>query len=138
MYVICLEYHYVGVLALVCFFAFFVLSLFRFRLFLHFSFINTFVVIVIIILFLFHFVMQNPDAFCHFAVSLGFIKDVPATSCREIIASEGASAVSGNYWLDSIKPGQVTLVSCDMRTGGEFLSGICGLRHSYLLLSRRR
>ena len=79
-----------------------------------------------------------PHAFPHFAVSLGFIKEVPATSCREIIASEGASAVSGNYWLDSIKPGQVTLVSCDMRTGGEFLSGICGLRHSYLLLSRRR
>ncbi|XP_015760282.1 PREDICTED: pancreatic secretory granule membrane major glycoprotein GP2-like isoform X2 [Acropora digitifera] len=50
-------------------------------------------------------------------VSLGFIKEVPATSCREIIASEGASAVSGNYWLDSIKPGHVTLVSCDMRTG---------------------
>ena len=79
-----------------------------------------------------------PHAFRHFAVSLGFIKEVPATSCREIKASEGASAVSGNYWLDSIKPGQVTLVSCDMRTGGEFLSGICGLRHSYLLLSRRR
>ncbi|XP_044181286.1 uromodulin-like [Acropora millepora] len=50
-------------------------------------------------------------------VSLGFIKEVPATSCLEIKASEGASAVSGNYWLDSIKPGQVTLVSCDMRTG---------------------
>ncbi|XP_044181690.1 uncharacterized protein LOC114949976 [Acropora millepora] len=50
-------------------------------------------------------------------VSLGFIKEVPATSCREIKASEGVSAVSGNYWLDSIKPGQVTLVSCDMHTG---------------------
>ncbi|KAK2548955.1 Uromodulin [Acropora cervicornis] len=59
-------------------------------------------------------------------VSLGFIKEVPATSCREIKASEGASAVSGNYWLDSIKPGQVTLVSCDMRTGDidECASGI--------------
>ena len=66
--------------------------------------------------------MQNPHAFSHFTVSLGFIKEVPATSCREIKASEGASAVSGNYWLDSITPGQVTLVSCDMRTGGEFLS----------------
>ncbi|XP_044181280.1 uromodulin-like [Acropora millepora] len=59
-------------------------------------------------------------------VSLGFIKEVPATSCREIKASEGASAVSGNYWLDSITPGQVTLVSCDMRTGDidECASGI--------------
>ncbi|XP_044181279.1 uromodulin-like [Acropora millepora] len=59
-------------------------------------------------------------------VSLGFIKEVPATSCREIKASERASAVSGNYWLDSIKPGQVTLVSCDMRTGDidECASGI--------------
>ncbi|XP_015757527.1 PREDICTED: uncharacterized protein LOC107336940 [Acropora digitifera] len=54
-------------------------------------------------------------------VSLGFIKEVPATSCREIKASDGASAVNGNYWLDSIEPGQVTLVYCDMRTGGEFL-----------------
>ena len=82
--------------------------------------------------------MQNPHAFRHFAVSLGFIKEVPATSCREIKASEGASAVSGNYWLDSIKPGQVTLVSCDMRTGGEFLSGICEPRDSQLLLSGRK
>ncbi|XP_067047545.1 pro-epidermal growth factor-like [Acropora muricata] len=59
-------------------------------------------------------------------VSLGFIKEVPATSCREIKASERDSAVSGNYWLDSIKPGQVTLVFCDMRTGDidECASGI--------------
>ena len=73
--------------------------------------------------------MRDPHAFRDFAVSLGFIKEVPATSCLEIKASEGARAVSGNYWLDSIKLGQVTLVSCDMRTGGEFLSGICELRH---------
>ncbi|XP_067047504.1 uncharacterized protein [Acropora muricata] len=61
-----------------------------------------------------------------FKFSLGSIKDVPATSCLEIKASEGASAVSDNYWLDSIKPGQVTLVSCDMRTGDidECASGI--------------
>ncbi|XP_015757520.1 PREDICTED: uromodulin-like isoform X3 [Acropora digitifera] len=59
-------------------------------------------------------------------VSLGFIKELPATSCREIKASERDSAVSGNYWLDSIKPGQVTLVFCDMRTGDidECASGI--------------
>ncbi|XP_044181282.1 uromodulin-like isoform X1 [Acropora millepora] len=74
--------------------------------------------------------LQDPDR-VHLTrprerVSLGFIKEVPATSCLEIKASEGASAVSGNYWLDSIKPGQVTLVSCDMRTGDidECASGI--------------
>ncbi|XP_074607299.1 uncharacterized protein LOC141860171 isoform X2 [Acropora palmata] len=48
-------------------------------------------------------------------VPLGSIQEVPAASCREIKASEGTSAVSGNYWLDSIKPGQFTLVFCDMR-----------------------
>ena len=64
--------------------------------------------------------MQNPHAFCHLAVPLGAIKEVPATSCLEIKASEGTSAVSGNYWLDSVKPGQVTLVFCDMRPEGEF------------------
>ena len=57
---------------------------------------------------------------CHFAVPLGSIEEVPAASCQEIKASEGASVVSGNYWLDSIKPDQVTLVFCDMHTGGEF------------------
>ncbi|KAK2548977.1 Uromodulin [Acropora cervicornis] len=50
-------------------------------------------------------------------IPLGSIQEVPAASCLEIKASEGTSAVSGNYWLDSIKPGQVTLVTCDMRTG---------------------
>ncbi|KAK2548976.1 Uromodulin [Acropora cervicornis] len=50
-------------------------------------------------------------------VPLGSIQAVPAASCQEIKASEGTSAVSGNYWLDSIKSGQVTLVSCDIRTG---------------------
>ncbi|XP_067046856.1 uromodulin-like isoform X1 [Acropora muricata] len=50
-------------------------------------------------------------------VPLGSIQEVPATSCKEIKSSEGTSAVSGNYWLDSIKPGQAVLVVCDMRTG---------------------
>ncbi|XP_074607258.1 uromodulin-like [Acropora palmata] len=59
-------------------------------------------------------------------VPLGSIQEVPAASCQEIKASEGTSAVSGNYWLDSIKPGQITLVSCDMRIGDidECASGI--------------
>ncbi|XP_015757477.1 PREDICTED: uromodulin-like [Acropora digitifera] len=50
-------------------------------------------------------------------VPLGSIQEVPAASCQEIKASEGTNAVSGNYWLNSIKPGEVTLVSCDMRIG---------------------
>ena len=58
---------------------------------------------------------------CHFAVPLGSIQEVPATSCQEIKASEGASAVSGNYWLDSIKPSQVILVFCELRIAGEVL-----------------
>ncbi|XP_044181329.1 uncharacterized protein LOC114949977 [Acropora millepora] len=48
-------------------------------------------------------------------VPLGSIQEVPAASCQEIKAIEGTSAVSGNYWLDSIKSGEVTLASCDMR-----------------------
>ena len=44
MYVIFLEYHDVGVLDLVCLFALFVLSLFRFRFFLPCSFIIIFVI----------------------------------------------------------------------------------------------
>ena len=55
---------------------------------------------------------------CQFVVPLGSTQEVPAASCQEIKASEGTSAVSGNYWLDSIKAGQITLVSCDMRIGG--------------------
>ncbi|XP_068716609.1 uromodulin-like [Montipora foliosa] len=51
-------------------------------------------------------------------VPLGSIKEVPAESCAEIKASEGDSVVvSGNYWLDSIKPGQAVLVPCNMSTG---------------------
>ena len=114
MYVICMKYHYVGALALlVCFVCAFVC--FSISVLLLFSLSSS------SLSFFYHFVMQNPHAFRHFLVSLGFIKELPATSCLEVKASEGASAVSGNYWLDSIKPGQVTLVSCDMRTGGEFL-----------------
>ena len=52
-------------------------------------------------------------------------------SCKEIKSSEGTNAVSGNYWLDSIKPGQAVLVVCDMHTGGEILWGIRGLRYHF-------
>ena len=39
---------------------------------------------------------------------------MPAESCAEIRACEGEDAVSGNYWLDSIKTGEVVLARCDM------------------------
>ena len=39
---------------------------------------------------------------------------LPAESCAEIRASEGEDAVSGNYWFDSIKPGEEVLAHCDM------------------------
>ena len=70
-------------------------------------------------------VPKYPHVVCHFAVPLGSTRGVPAVSCLEIKASEGASAVSGNYWLDSSKPGQVVLVYCDMSTGGKLLFCIC-------------
>ena len=45
---------------------------------------------------------------------------MPGESCAEIKASEGDSVVvSGNYWLDSIKPGQAVSVPCNMLTGGK-------------------
>jgi len=47
-------------------------------------------------------------------VSLGSVRELPAESCAEIRASEGESAVSGNYWLDSNKTGDVVLAPCDM------------------------
>ncbi|XP_068705238.1 uromodulin-like isoform X1 [Montipora foliosa] len=50
-------------------------------------------------------------------VPLGSIQEIPAEYCSEIKASEGDSVVSGRYWLDSVKPGQVVLVPCDMLTG---------------------
>ena len=51
-------------------------------------------------------------------VHLGFVPELPAESCAEIRASEGEDAVSGNYWFDSIKPGEVVLARCDMSTLG--------------------
>jgi len=47
-------------------------------------------------------------------VPLGSVPEFPAESCAEIKASEGEDAVSGNYWFDSIKPGEVVLARCDM------------------------
>ena len=53
-----------------------------------------------------------------FLVPLGSIPELPAESCAEIRASEGENAVSGNYWLDSIKLGEVVLARCNMSTLG--------------------
>ena len=44
---------------------------------------------------------------------------MPAGSCAEIKASEGENAVSGDYWLDSIKPSQVVQAPCNMSTEGK-------------------
>ena len=46
---------------------------------------------------------------------LGSISELPADSCREIKASEGTQAVSGNYWLDSTSSGNAILARCDMK-----------------------
>ena len=48
-----------------------------------------------------------------FLVPLGSVPQLPAESCVEIRASE-RDAFSGNYWFDSIKPGEVVLAHCDM------------------------
>ena len=53
-------------------------------------------------------------------VLLGFVPELPAESCAEIRASEGEDAVSGNYWFDSINPGEVVRARCDMSTLGNY------------------
>ena len=59
-----------------------------------------------------------------FSVPLGSVPELPAESCREIRASEGENAVSGNYWFDSIKPGEVVLARCDMSKQGKSTFGV--------------
>ncbi|KAL9960984.1 hypothetical protein ACROYT_G029856 [Oculina patagonica] len=45
---------------------------------------------------------------------LGSIPELPAESCSEIKASEEENAVSGNYWFDTIKLGEVIQAECNM------------------------
>jgi len=52
-------------------------------------------------------------------VLLGSIPELPAKSCKEIKASEGGQADSRTYWLDSIKPGLVIQLYCNMETEGK-------------------
>ena len=47
-------------------------------------------------------------------VPLGSVAELPAESCAEIRADEGEDAGSGNYWLDSKKPGEIVLARCGM------------------------
>ena len=54
-----------------------------------------------------------------FLVPLGSVPELPAESCVEIRASEGEDAVSGKYWFNSIKPGEVVLARCDMSRLGK-------------------
>ncbi|CAH3135319.1 unnamed protein product, partial [Pocillopora meandrina] len=49
-------------------------------------------------------------------VPLGSIRELPAESCKEIMASEGEQAVNANYWLDSTRSGNSILARCDMKT----------------------
>ena len=42
-------------------------------------------------------------------------------SCAEIKASEGDNAVSGNYWFDSIKHGEIVMAPCNMFVEGTLL-----------------
>ena len=57
----------------------------------------------------------------HFAFLevLGSIPELPAETCKEIKASEGGQAVSGEYWFDSIIPGETVLAHCDMEKEGK-------------------
>ena len=50
---------------------------------------------------------------------LGSIPELPAETCKEIKASEGGQAVSGEYWFDSIIPGETVLAHCDMKKEGK-------------------
>ena len=62
---------------------------------------------------------ENKLSFFFIPVPLGSIRELAAESCKEIKASEG-QAVSGKYWLSSIKTNMAVLAYCDMETGGEF------------------
>ena len=59
--------------------------------------------------------------FC-FAVPLGSIPEIPAETCKEIKASELGQAVSGDYWFDSVLPGKIILLPCNMETEGQWLN----------------
>ena len=57
--------------------------------------------------------------FLSFLVPLGSIPELPAESCKEIKASEGEQAVSGNYWFKFNILNYPVLVHCDMKTEGK-------------------
>jgi len=50
---------------------------------------------------------------------LGSIPELPAETCKEIKASQEGQAVSGQYWFDSIIPGETVLAYCDMEKEGK-------------------
>ena len=50
---------------------------------------------------------------------LGSIPELPAETCKEIKASEEGKALSGEYWFDSIIPGETVLAHCDMKKEGK-------------------
>ena len=52
-------------------------------------------------------------------VPLGSIPELPAETCKEVKASE-EQAVSGKYWLYTIKESIPVLAHCNMETFGKF------------------
>lgn len=56
--------------------------------------------------------------------SLGSIPELPAQSCKEIKASEGIEAVSGEYWFHSKKLEKPVLAYCDMEVEGNSLVNV--------------
>ena len=62
----------------------------------------------------------SPLSICSFSpVPLGSIPELPAESCKEVMESE-EQAVSGNYWLYTIKENIPVLAHCNMETFGKF------------------
>ena len=47
------------------------------------------------------------------AVPLGSIKELPAESCNEIVASEGEQMADGKYWIYSEENSEVIEAYCE-------------------------
>ena len=58
------------------------------------------------------------EPYFYLTVPLGSIPELPAVSCKEIKMSEG-QAVSGKYWLSSLKSKMAVFAHCDMKTEGK-------------------
>ena len=63
---------------------------------------------------------------------LGSIPELPAETCKEIKASQEGQAVSGQYWFDSIIPGETILANCDMDKEGKLREKMRSLKHRWV------